>query len=304
VAILSVFNVVIRSQEVRSFGKALAAPVWKFSSLWMTLSFFHMLFRSHWFFMDRKKRGTIVHTLGIDLARQIARSSGVELTVVGEENLPVDLFDEENNPSRKNNSMVVVANHQSMIDIAAMYNIGQLNAEEKEEQAKQNAPFERSLPLTANPRKDYGLRWEFSWVSKYTTFLMPGTGWLMGWADYVSLKRKNKDSIKQMFQACKDQLARGRSIIMFPQGTRNRRTFLPFKDGAFKLAIEAERPILPISIHIHEDPWGEIARDGKTHVIMTVHPPIETTRESDVAQLKEEAYEAIKSALPVYPEDE
>ena len=48
---------------------------------------------------------------------------------------------------------------------------------------------------------------------------------------------------------CRDRLARRVSVMIFPEGTRTRTDeLLPFKNGAFRLAIEARVPILPIAI--------------------------------------------------------
>ena len=56
-----------------------------------------------------------------------------------------------------------------------------------------------------------------------------------------------------MYAQCKACVREGWSLVIFPQGTRNRRTTLPFKDGAFNLAAELDLRVLPVSIHIPED---------------------------------------------------
>lgn len=48
----------------------------------------------------------------------------------------------------------------------------------------------------------------------------------------------------------KDVLRRGISILIFPEGTQNRsdQPLQPFYDGAFRIAIEMQQPILPMVI--------------------------------------------------------
>ena len=69
----------------------------------------------------------------------------------------------------------------------------------------------------------------------------------------MGVERKSKTSIKRMYAQCKACVREGWSLVIFPQGTRNRRTTLPFKDGAFNLAAELDLRVLPVSIHIPED---------------------------------------------------
>jgi 1-acyl-sn-glycerol-3-phosphate acyltransferase len=64
---------------------------------------------------------------------------------------------------------------------------------------------------------------------------------------YVRLVRGDSASVKEMFDTCRAWLDRGVSIMMFPEGTRSRSgRLLPFKAGAFKLAMESGAPVVPI----------------------------------------------------------
>lgn len=118
----------------------------------------------------------------------------------------------ENLPPDGEKGMVYVANHQTSVDIAIMYYIG-------------------------TDRK-------FSWVSKSSVFLIPGVGMLMKIARYVALTRGNPDSVKKMFEDCKERLAAGWSVMIFPQGTRRRLKMLDFKQGAFQLAIDSNSTVV------------------------------------------------------------
>jgi len=64
---------------------------------------------------------------------------------------------------------------------------------------------------------------------------------------YIRLKRGNRESVRQMMQACLESLKAGNSIMMFPEGSRSPDGRLRrFKDGAFEIAHEAQCPLLPI----------------------------------------------------------
>ena len=94
------------------------------------------------------------------------------------------------------------------------------------------------------------LPWEMKWLSKIEIMWIPVLGWSMWGARDVGVKRGRATSAKLAMAACRERLAHHVSVIFFPEGTRSpTRELLPFKDGAFRLAIETGVPILPLAIH-------------------------------------------------------
>jgi 1-acyl-sn-glycerol-3-phosphate acyltransferase len=91
--------------------------------------------------------------------------------------------------------------------------------------------------------------WEMKWLSKHTIFQIPVMGWMMRMALDVPVRRGQRESAVAALAECRDRLRRRVSVMIFPEGTRTRTDeLLPFKNGAFHLAIEAGVPILPIAI--------------------------------------------------------
>ena len=116
---------------------------------------------------------------------------------------------------RADRTYVMVANHQSFLDILILFRLFR----------------------------------HFKWVSKAEMFRIPAIGWNMWLNRYVRLRRGQADSIARMMTACERHLAEGSSIMIFPEGTRSPDGRLKaFKHGAFTLAQRARVPLLPIVI--------------------------------------------------------
>ncbi len=114
----------------------------------------------------------------------------------------------------RSKSYVIVSNHQSMIDIPALY----------------------SVPLN------------FRWVSKREVFRIPVFGrFLMVHGDICINRAKASEAMSQLLSDGQLWLSRGASIAIFPEGTRSRHgKMLRFHTGAFILAKEAGVEILPV----------------------------------------------------------
>ncbi|MCC6930693.1 MAG: 1-acyl-sn-glycerol-3-phosphate acyltransferase [Gemmatimonadaceae bacterium] len=93
------------------------------------------------------------------------------------------------------------------------------------------------------------LPWEMKWMSKETMFRIPCFGWMMRMAGDIEVVRGDRKSVVLAMRAARDRLGKRVSVMMFPEGTRSRDgELLPFKDGAFRLAIETQSPILPLVV--------------------------------------------------------
>jgi 1-acyl-sn-glycerol-3-phosphate acyltransferase len=92
--------------------------------------------------------------------------------------------------------------------------------------------------------------WEMKWLAKTTIFNIPVMGWLMRLAGDIPVIRGERASAIAALASVKERLvSRKVSVMIFPEGTRSRtEEMLPFKDGAFKIAIETGAPILPIAV--------------------------------------------------------
>lgn len=112
--------------------------------------------------------------------------------------------------------VVCIANHQSYLDTAMIF---------------------RALPFMASPLAKYDLAKLplFGLMYKKMAILI----------DRSSVKSRKIGYLKLNKMIKQDQ----RSIFIFPEGTfdeRSGKVLLPFYDGAFRIAIETQRPILPI----------------------------------------------------------
>ena len=66
----------------------------------------------------------------------------------------------------------------------------------------------------------------------------------------IPIRRGDAESGGEALARAKAYLARGMSVMIFPEGTRSAKgTLLPFKSGAFRLALEAGVPVLPVAVH-------------------------------------------------------
>ncbi|CAN5720969.1 hypothetical protein BH23GEM9_BH23GEM9_12660 [soil metagenome] len=141
------------------------------------------------------------------------------------------------------------------------------------------------------------LPWEMKWLSKEEVFRVPLMGWMMRMAGDIGVKRGERSSRAQALGQIREVLDRKVSVMIFPEGTRSpTHEMLPFRDGAFRVAIEAGVPILPIVVAgtRHAMARGSLVFN-RARAEARVLPPIETTgmTAADVPHLRNRVREII-----------
>ena len=144
------------------------------------------------------------------------------------------------------------------------------------------------------------LPWEMKWLSKAELFKIPVLGWLMRLAGDIPVDRGSPRSAAEAMVRCKEVLKQKVSVIIFPEGTRSETDdMLPFKDGAFRLAIDAGVPILPLAVSgaataLRKHDW----RLGRSLAEVRVLEPVETAglTRADIGELRDRVREMIAKA--------
>ena len=166
--------------------------------------------------------------------------------------------------------LVLVANHQSMIDICALF---------------------RAVPVPLR----FMLKQELSKV--------PFVGWYARAMGMVFIDRGNPRDARRSLRAAVDTLHRGATLCAFPEGTRSRDGSVgPFKGGAFQLAIEAGVPVVPVAIEgsgVVLPPSGFAVRPGT--ICVRFGTPIATSalQAQDRSALAQRSREAVAELLRI-----
>jgi 1-acyl-sn-glycerol-3-phosphate acyltransferase len=84
-------------------------------------------------------------------------------------------------------------------------------------------------------------------IAKKSFVYVPLFGWIYQFAS-VLVDRKDHNSRKESYNKMIWVLNNGLDMLIYPEGTRNKTTepLKSFYDGAFKLSIEAQKPIIPV----------------------------------------------------------
>ncbi|BGP55495.1 1-acylglycerol-3-phosphate O-acyltransferase [Rhodotorula sphaerocarpa] len=168
----------------------------------------------------------------------------------------------------QNRPAVLVGNHQTMVDILYL-----------------GAVFPQGASIMA----------------KRELLYTPLLGWYMALSKAVFVNRaKRNDAVKVFAKVAAEMKRRSLSLFIFPEGTRSASpvpSLLPFKKGAFHLAVQAQLPIVPIVCenyaHVYHSKakrfeGGEIViREGVTSSHEDIQTLTDKTRDAMLAAIED-----------------
>jgi 1-acyl-sn-glycerol-3-phosphate acyltransferase len=144
------------------------------------------------------------------------------------------------------------------------------------------------------------LPWDLKYLAKDSIYDTPVMGWGMKMAGDIGVVRGDRRSGVRALIECRKRLALGVSVIIFPEGTRSRTDeMLPFKDGAFRLAVDLKVPVQPVALAgtRYALPPGTMLLGRSNAIIRILEPePTEGLTSADVPALTERVRARIAQA--------
>ena len=118
----------------------------------------------------------------------------------------------------------------------------------------------------------------------------------------IIVDRSSAESRKKSIDRLKQTLKEGINILLFAEGTQNRskEVLQPFHDGAFRIAIDTQQPIIPIVIIGAGKlmPPGTInMRPGNVKIMVGKEIPTAGLTTSDSTNLKTQTFEVMKNMI-------
>lgn len=168
----------------------------------------------------------------------------------------------------RHQSYVIVANHQSMIDIYVLYGY---------------------------------LGLDIKWVMKKELRAVPVLGMACEKMGHILIDRTNTGAALDSINTARNKISDGISIVFFAEGTRSRSGELRnFKKGAFRLAQELGLPILPVTIYNTRYVLPSDTLDlmpGRVKLRFNDPIPTHGLKPGDVSALANETREVIRRSL-------
>ena len=169
--------------------------------------------------------------------------------------IPIKVTGKEN--VDPNQSYVFVANHQSFLDVFAVYGW---------------------LPNN------------FKWLMKKEIRKVPFVGTACAVAGHIFVDRSNPRAALQSMDHIKKELVDGISTVIFPEGTRTKTGEMGrFKQGAFKIAMDMGLPVVPLSLggFFKAMPSGQAFANPRARVSLHIGKPIDISQFNDINEAME-----------------
>lgn len=161
---------------------------------------------------------------------------------------------------------IYMSNHQSVLDIGAIV---------------------ETLPVS----------WRF--VAKKELTYVPFFGWALGLSDQIVIDRGNRRRSVESLRRAAERVRGGVNVIIFPEGTRSPDgTLQPFKSGGFHLALDAQVPVIPVTVSGSASLTPKRSLEVRSGTIKVVYgAPIPTAglAARDREHLKQRVAEAIRA---------
>jgi 1-acyl-sn-glycerol-3-phosphate acyltransferase len=150
----------------------------------------------------------------------------------------------------------------------------------------------------------------FVFVGKVSIAKVPIFGYMYRKLHITVDRNSYRDRYRALVRA-KEAIAEGKCIVMYPEGgirTTNPPNMAPFKEGAFRIAIEQQIPVVPVTIPYN---WIVLPEDGsllvyRRSIKAIFHEPIKTAgmKVEEIDQLKEKTFRVIEEELrKIFPEE-
>lgn len=183
--------------------------------------------------------------------------------------IPIKVTGQENVDPKQ--SYVFVANHQSFLDVFAVYGW---------------------LPNN------------FKWLMKKEIRKVPFVGTACAVAGHIFVDRSNPRAALQSMDHIKKELVDGISTVIFPEGTRTKTGEMGrFKQGAFKIAMDMGLPVVPLSLggFFKAMPSGQAFANPRSRVSLHIGKPIDISQFNDIneamAAVREKVAEGLSKPL-------
>ena len=201
------------------------------------------------------KNGKAPRTVQVLWSRSVLWFLLVPIKVTGREHV---------NPKQ---SYVFVANHQSFLDVFAVYGW---------------------LPNN------------FKWLMKKEIRKVPFVGTACKVAGHIFVDRSNPRAALQSMEHIKGELVDGISTVIFPEGTRTKTGEMGrFKQGAFKIAMDLNLPVVPLSLKgfHHAMPARQLFVNPKASTVLHIGEPIDLSQFADINEAMAYVREKVEEGL-------